>query len=66
VPFVETTFSLFVLQLLDQIPVASDAFHAEAIALSIVVQIAEQTGVGRVVFETDCIVNFDYVYKKKY
>jgi hypothetical protein len=31
------------------IPVASDAFHAEAIALSNAVQIAEQIGVGRVV-----------------
>jgi hypothetical protein len=36
------------------IEMASDDFHAEAIALSNAVQIAEQLGVGRVVFETDC------------
>jgi hypothetical protein len=32
-----------------------DAFQAEATALSNAMQVANQLGVGRVVFETDCI-----------
>jgi ribonuclease HI len=32
----------------------SDSMHAETMALSHAVQIAEQLGVGRVIFETDC------------
>jgi hypothetical protein len=32
-----------------------DAFHAEATALSHAIQVADSLGVGRVVFETDCI-----------
>jgi ribonuclease HI len=31
-----------------------DAMHAEAMALSNAIQVAEQLGVGRVLFETDC------------
>ena len=33
----------------------SDALHAETLALSHAMQVAEQLGVGRVIFETDCI-----------
>jgi hypothetical protein len=33
----------------------ADAMHAEAMALSNAIQVAEQLGVGRVVFETDCL-----------
>jgi hypothetical protein len=33
----------------------SDAMHAEATALSHAMQIAEQLGIGRVIFETDCL-----------
>jgi hypothetical protein len=33
----------------------SDAMHAEAMSLSNAIHIAEELGVGRAVFETDCI-----------
>ena len=33
----------------------TDAFYAETLALSHAVQVADQFGVGRAVFETDCI-----------
>ena len=33
----------------------SDAMHAEACALSNAIQIADQMGMGRVIFETDCL-----------
>ena len=33
----------------------SDAMHAEACAMSNAIQIADQLGMGRVIFETDCL-----------
>jgi hypothetical protein len=33
----------------------NDALHAEAESLSHAIQVAEQQGIGRVIFETDCI-----------
>uniref|UniRef100_A0ACD5UGW9 Uncharacterized protein n=1 Tax=Avena sativa TaxID=4498 RepID=A0ACD5UGW9_AVESA len=48
------------------IEVATDALHTETLPLSYAVQVAEQLGVGRVIFETDCsnlhraLVSSDY------
>jgi hypothetical protein len=44
------------------------AMHAEAMAMSNAIQVAEQLGVGRVIFETDCsnlhtaLVSSEYDY----